>query len=65
MFNEVNSLTGSLVQTLFEGQKAMTDQAMKQVSVNMQAQMDLQQQQTALQTVAMMTGIGTQVDTTV
>ena len=65
MFNEVNSLTGNLVQTLFEGQKAMTDQAMKQISVNMQAQVDLQQQQTALQTVAMMTGIGTQLDTTV
>ncbi len=65
MFNEVNSLTGNLIQVLYDGQKAVTDQAMKQAAVNMQAQVSLQQQQTAMETVAMMTGIGTKLDTVV
>lgn len=63
--NAANSITGNLVQTLFDGQKAMTEQAMKQVSLNMQAQVMLQQQQTAMEAVAMMTGVGTKIDTVV
>ena len=65
MMNAANSINANLVQTLFDGQKAMTDMAMKQVSVNMQAQVALQQQQTTMQTVAMMTGVGTKIDTVV
>jgi len=65
MLNAANNIQANLTQILFDGQKAITDQAMKQVSVNMQAQVALQQQQTALEAVAMMTGLGTKVDTVV
>lgn len=61
--NAANNIQTDLVQTLFNGQKAMTDLAMKQTAVNMQAQTQMEQQSTALQAVAMMTGIGTQLDT--
>ncbi len=63
--NAANSIPGDLMQTLFNGQKAVTDLAMKQVAVGLEAQVALQQQQTAMQAVAMMTGIGTKVDTVV
>ena len=65
MIKEAKNIQADLSQTLFDGQKAINDQAMKQVSVNMQAQVALQQQQTAMEAVAMMTGIGTKVDTVV
>lgn len=65
MLNEANGIQANLAQVLFDGQKAITDQAMRQVKVNMQAQAALQQQQTAIETVAMMTGIGTKIDTVV
>ena len=65
MLKAANDINSGLVQILFEGQKAMTDMAMKQTAVNLQAQVSLQQQQTALQTVAMMTGVGTKIDTVV
>jgi len=65
MLKAANSINADLVQTLYDGQKAMVDQAMKQVSVNTQAQVALQQQQTAMQAVAMMTGVGTKIDTVV
>lgn len=61
--NTANGIQSDLVQTLFSGQKAMTDQAMKQVAVGMQAKVDLQEQETAMQAVAMMTGVGTRIDT--
>ena len=65
MLKAANDINSGLVQILFEGQKAMSDLAMKQTAVNMQAQISLQQQQTAMQTVAMMTGVGTKIDTVV
>ena len=63
--NTANSIPADLIQTLFNGQQAMTDQAMKQVQVTMQAEVALQQQATAMEAVAMMTGIGTKVNTVV
>lgn len=65
MLKAANDLNAGLIQTLYEGQKAMTDLALKQTAVNMQAQLSLQQSQTAMEAVAMMTGIGTKVDTVV
>jgi len=65
MLNAANGIQANLAQILFDGQKAVTDQALKQVQVNAQAQVALQQQQTAMATVAMMTGVGTKVDTVV
>ncbi len=61
--NTANNIQTDLVQTLFDGQKAMMDLAMKQTAVNMQAQVQMQQQAAALEAVAMMTGIGTRIDT--
>lgn len=63
MLKAANEINADLTQILFEGQKAITDQAMKQVAVNLQAEVQLQQQATALETVAMMTGVGTKIDT--
>jgi len=65
MINTANSIPSDLIQTLFDGQQAMTDLAMKQVQVSAQAEVQLQQQATALEAVAMMTGIGTKIDTVV
>ena len=65
MINTANSIPSDLIQTLFDGQQAMTDLAMKQVQVAAQAEVQLQQQATAMEAVAMMTGIGTKVDTVV
>ena len=63
--NAANDITANLAQVIYGGQQAMTEQAMKQVSANAQAQVMLQQQQTAMEAVAMMTGIGTKIDTVV
>lgn len=65
MLNAANGIQANLAQVLFDGQKAVSDQAMRQVQANMQAKVTLQQQQTAMETVAMMTGIGTKIDTVV
>lgn len=65
MLNTANGIQANLAQVLFDGQKAVTDQAMRQVQANMQAKVTLQQQQTTMAAVAMMTGIGTKVDTVV
>ena len=65
VFNTANSIPGDLTRVLFEGQKAITDQAMKQVKVGAEMKVALNQQQTALSVVAMMTGVGTKVDTVV
>jgi hypothetical protein len=59
------SIPADLVQTLYGGQKAMTDQALQMIKVNMEAQAALKQQETALQAVSMMTGIGGNVNTVV
>lgn len=65
MLNAANNIQADLTRMLFDGQKAIVDQAMKQVGVNLEMQAALQQQQTALSAVAMMTGLGTKVDTVV
>ena len=55
-------LTGKLVQTLMDGQKAQTELAIKTIEVVAQQQLALQQQQTALMAVAMLTGVGTKLN---
>ena len=58
-----NNITGNLAQILFDGQKAMSDMAMKQVQASAQMQVTAQQQEVALDAVAMMTGVGSKIDT--
>ncbi|MDR1084777.1 MAG: hypothetical protein LBP22_07935 [Deltaproteobacteria bacterium] len=57
-----NSLPGKLVNTLFEGQKQQTELAIKTVQLVAEQQLALQQQQTTLQAVALLTGLGTKLD---
>ncbi len=63
MLNTANSIPGDLTKVLFQGHQAITDQAIKQVKLGAEIKASLQQQQTALSAVAMMTGLGTKVDT--
>jgi hypothetical protein len=58
-----NGLTGQLVTTLLEGQQAQTDLALKTIEVAARQQLAIQQQQTALMAVAIMTGVGSKLDT--
>jgi hypothetical protein len=57
-----NNLPGSLVTTLLDGQKEQTDLAMKQIEVIAKQQLAIQQQQTALFAVALMTGVGSRLN---
>jgi hypothetical protein len=61
--NSANSLPGLLVTTLLEGQQRQTDLAMKTIQVAAEQQLAVQQQQTAILAVALLTGIGTKLDT--
>jgi hypothetical protein len=56
------SLAGNLVQTLMDSQKAQTELVMKTIEVAARQQMAVQQQQTALLAVALLTGVGTKLD---
>ncbi|MDR1487512.1 MAG: hypothetical protein LBT62_05915 [Deltaproteobacteria bacterium] len=56
------SFTGQLVTTLLDNQKAQTDLAIKTIEVAARQQMAIQQQQTALMALALMTGIGTKLN---
>ena len=47
-----------LTQTMLGGQMAMVDHAMQATKVNMQMQLKVQEMATAQETVAMMTGVG-------
>ena len=62
-FNAANSMPGDLVQTLLGGLSALPEQAMKVAAVQMEAQVKLQEQATAMGVVAMMTGVGTKINT--
>ena len=55
-------LTGKLVSTILGGQQAQTDLAMKAIEVAAQQQLALQQQQTALLAVALLTGVGSKLN---
>jgi hypothetical protein len=55
-------LTGKLVQTIMDGQRAQTDLALKTIEVAAQQQLALQQQQTALMAVALLTGVGSRIN---
>ncbi|MDR3204141.1 MAG: hypothetical protein LBV23_05310 [Deltaproteobacteria bacterium] len=64
-FNNVNSgfgAFGKLVNNVLENQKAQTDLAIKTVGIIAQQQAALQQQQTALMAVALLTGVGTRLN---
>jgi hypothetical protein len=60
--NGYGALTGNLVQTLMEGQKAQTELALKTIEVVAKQQLAVQQQQTALLAVAMLTGVGSKLN---
>jgi hypothetical protein len=60
-----NSLPGLLVTTLLDSQKQQTDLAIKQIEVIAKQQQAIQQQQTTLLAVALLTGIGGKLDITV
>ncbi|MDR1044318.1 MAG: hypothetical protein LBP33_04255 [Candidatus Adiutrix sp.] len=62
VLNVANSIPGNLVKAIFESQKAITDQALKQAKVDSKMAVALKQQQTALTAVVMLTGIGGKVD---
>ena len=62
-FNTANNLPGDLVQTLLGGLTALPEQALKAAAVQMEAQAKLQEQSTALEVVALMTGVGTRINT--
>ena len=62
-FNTANSLPGDLVQTLLGGLTALPEQALKAAAVQMEAQVQLQEQATAMEAVALMTGVGTRINT--
>jgi hypothetical protein len=62
-FKAANSIPGDLVQTLMGGLTAQADQAMQAVAVQMEAQAQMQEMSTAMGAVAMMTGVGTKIDT--
>jgi len=62
-FNTANSLPGDLVKTLLGGLTDQTEQAMQTAAVQMEAQVKLQEMSTAMGAVALMTGVGTKVDT--
>jgi hypothetical protein len=61
--NSASSLPGLLVTTLLDGQQKQADLAIKAVQVAAEQQMIMQQQQTAIMAVALMTGIGTKLNT--
>ncbi|MDR2351879.1 MAG: hypothetical protein LBF22_01750 [Deltaproteobacteria bacterium] len=60
--NSTNNLTGLLVTSLFKSQKEQTDLALKQIEVITKGQLAIQQQQTALMAVALLSGIGTKIN---
>lgn len=61
--NNANGLSGLLVTKLFESQQKQTDLALKTIQVAAEQQIAIQQQQTAIMAVALLTGIGTKVNT--
>jgi hypothetical protein len=56
------ALAGKLLTTIAEGQKAQTDFAIKAIEVVAKQQLALQQQQTALMAVALLTGVGSRLN---
>jgi hypothetical protein len=60
--NSYGALAGNLVKNLMEGQKAQTELAMKTIEVATKQQLAVQQQQTALLAVAMLTGVGSKLN---
>jgi flagellin-specific chaperone FliS len=57
-----NSLPGKLVSSLYEGQKEQMDLAIKAVQLVAEQQLALQQQQTTLQAVSILTGLGSKLN---
>jgi hypothetical protein len=63
MLNTANNIPGDLVQSLFGGLQALPEQALKTAAVQMEAQAKLQEQAMVMDVVAMMTGVGTKINT--
>jgi hypothetical protein len=59
------SLPGYLVSTLLDSQQKQTNLALKAIEVAARQQLILQQQQTTLFAAALLTGVGTKLDTVV
>jgi hypothetical protein len=60
--NGYGALAGKLVNTLMEGQQKQTELALKTIEVVAQQQLAVQQQQTTLLAVAMLTGVGSKLN---
>ena len=60
--NAANSLPGYLVNTLLDSQQKQTEFAMNAIEVAAKQQLVIQQQQTALFAVALLTGVGSKLD---
>ena len=65
VFNAANSIPGHLTQTLLNGLTALPRQALRETAVMLEAQAQLQKQATALEAVALLTGVGSRLDTVV
>ncbi|MDR1607211.1 MAG: hypothetical protein LBT38_02220 [Deltaproteobacteria bacterium] len=57
-----DSLPGKLVSALYEGQKQQTELALKTIQLVAEQQIAMQRQQTTLQAVALLTGVGGKLD---
>ncbi|MDR0547993.1 MAG: hypothetical protein LBI10_01050 [Deltaproteobacteria bacterium] len=57
-----DSLPGKLVSSLYEGQKQQVDLAIKAVQLVAEQKLALERQQTTLQAVALLTGLGNKLD---
>jgi hypothetical protein len=60
--NAANSLPGLLATTLLDGQKEQMNLALKSIEVVAKQQLAIQQQQTTLMAVALLTGVGSKLD---
>jgi hypothetical protein len=65
VFNAAASIPGALVNTLLDGQQKQTELALKSIEIVAKQQLAIQQQETALFAIALMTGVGTKLDTVV
>jgi hypothetical protein len=57
-----NSLPGNLALTLLDNQQKQSELALKTIELVTQQQLAMQQQQTALFAIALMTGVGSKLD---
>ena len=63
LLNTANSIPGDLTKTLLEGLTAQSELALQTAAIQMETQAKLQEQTLAMGVVAMMTGVGSRVNT--